>query len=295
MKVDDFYFSVRGEKIKLTYLSSYDVSNRITILFFHSNGFSAQTYQKLLDKFIKNNFNTFALNFVGHNGSENYFLISDWFLFSDQILQFLNFIKEKFNIKHFHLVGHSLGGATSLLAGYFNQEDIVSITTWDPVVLTPFFSFFLYFFDPPLAKQAEKRRDHFKSLEIIKRSYRMYDSFKYWDEEIFDDYLKSCFYFDQNSQTYRLCLPKEIEAKIFRSLKFGNWKYYKKIFVPIYVISAKQSKVVPKRACKLLTKNHKLSRYEILDASHFFPMELPNLTAQKTIDFIVKIQSLLNV
>lgn len=266
--------------------------NQGTILFFHANGYCVQTYKKLFDEFIKAKYNVFALNFIGHNGSENYYDIKDWFLFSEQILQFLCFIKERFNLERFHLVGHSLGGASSLLAGYFNKTNIISITCWDPVVLTPFLSFFLYFIDPPLAQQAERRRDEFKNLEIIKRSYRMSVAFKYWDDEVFNDYFNSSFYYDQNNKSFKLCLPKEIEAKIFRSLKFGNWRYYKKLNMPIYILSANQSKVAPKRSCMLLTKNHKQSQYEILKTSHFFPMEQPIVTAQKTLEFINRINSL---
>ncbi|MFN3603963.1 MAG: alpha/beta fold hydrolase [Leptonema sp. (in: bacteria)] len=285
-----FDFSLNNKILRLSYLENFISTNQETILFFHANGYSAQTYTKLLKEFIKNNYNVFALNFIGHNGSENYYDIKNWLIFSDQILMFIEYLKTKYNINKFHLVGHSLGGASSLLAGYFNNTNIFSISCWDPVVLTPFLSFFLNFIDTPLAKQAEKRREEFKNLEIIRRSYRMSDSFKNWDIEIFEDYLNSCFYFDESKNLYRLCLPKEIEAKIFRSLTFGNWKYYKKLRQTICVLAPKNSKVCPKRACKLLTKNNPNSRYEILSTkSHFFPMEIPLLTSQKTIEFIQKL------
>lgn len=287
MNSKDFLFSFENNKIKLTYLENFEKKNKKNILFFHANGYSAQTYKKLFLEFVKKNYNVFLLNFIGHNGSENYDSFQDWFIFRDQILSFIEFIKENYKIYKFHLIGHSLGGASSLLAGAQNEKDILSISCWDPVVLTPFLSIFLNFIDTKLAKQAERRRDEFKNLAIIERSYRMSNSFKYWDKEVFHDYLNSCFYLDQNTNSYKLCLPKEMEAKIFRSLKFGNWKYYKKIKQPIFILAPQNSNVCPKKACKLLIKNHPNSKYEILlTRSHFFPMEEPLMTAKKTLDFI---------
>ncbi|GIX43059.1 MAG: alpha/beta hydrolase [Leptospiraceae bacterium] len=287
IKINSFSFIINDSTIELTYVPLFNNKNCSNIIFCHANGYSAQTYLKLLNIFYENNFNVFGLNFCGHNGSENYDNFSDWYFFRDQILQFTEHLKTTFQIKKFHLIGHSLGGASSLLASSINNKDILSVSCWDPVVLTPFISFLANFIEAPLAPVAEKRRDEFKSLKIIERSYRMSPSFKNWDEEVFQDYLHSCFYHDKHSNTYKLCLPKEIEAKIFRSLKFGHWKYYKKIQLPIFIYTTKKSNVCPIRACKLLIKNNKKSKFLVHPSgSHFFPMEDPINTAQHTLEFI---------
>jgi pimeloyl-ACP methyl ester carboxylesterase len=290
IKKNNFIFKHKDSNIKLNYLFLFHQEVNPNILFFHANGYSAQTYLKILKIFYKNDFNVFALNFCGHNSSDNYHNFFDWYFFRDQILQFIEYLKKNYKIQSFHLVGHSLGGASSLLASSINNDDILSVSCWDPVVLTPMISFFANFIDPPLAKAAENRRDEFKNLKIVERSYRMNPSFKNWNEEVFYHYLHSCFYYDSSSNSYKLCLPKEIEAKIFRSLKYGHWKYYKKIQQPVFIYSTKKSNVCPIYSCKLLTKNHPKSKYLVHPSgSHFFPMEDPINTANNTLDFIKKI------
>jgi pimeloyl-ACP methyl ester carboxylesterase len=287
LQENHFIFETQKAKIKLTYLSLFHSKDNKNVLFLHANGYSAQTYLKLLKIFYEQQYNVFALNFCGHNQSENYDQFSDWYFFRDQILAFIQHIKNVYNVLGFHLMGHSLGGASSLLTASINQEDIQSVSCWDPVVLTPILSFLANFIDTPLASMAEKRRDEFKSLKVIEKSYRLSPAFKDWDKEVFHDYLNSCFYHDTNSDTYKLCLPKHIEAKIFRSLKFGHWNYYQKLKQPIFVYATKNSNVCPIRACKLLTKNHPKSKYIIHESgSHFFPMEDPINTANQTLEFI---------
>ncbi|MEM4714457.1 MAG: alpha/beta hydrolase, partial [Candidatus Nanoarchaeia archaeon] len=60
-----------------------------------------------------------------------------------------------------------------------------------------------------------------------------------------------------------------------------------KIKQPVFLLVPQNSNVCPKKACKLLTRNHPNSKFEILSTkSHFFPMEEPLLTARKTLGFI---------
>ncbi len=289
---NQFGFIYQRDKISLSYIYKINSKNPHTgIIVFHANGYSAQTYKKILINFFNKHYSVFALNFSSHSTSENYENFNDWFFFRDQILEYIDYIKKQYKIIKIHLVGHSLGGATSLLAGSKSSE-IISITAWDPVVFSPFKSFLVNFIDPPIAKNAEKRRDEFKNKKIIERSYRTSPSFKYWDEEVFNDYLNSCFYYDSLKKIYKLHLPKKIEAKIFRSLRFGHWKEYKKLKIPIFIYGTKNSIVCPKSSCKKLIKNHKLSQYELHPSgSHFFPMEDPEETANKTLNFIRKIES----
>ncbi|MCS7204437.1 MAG: alpha/beta hydrolase [Leptospiraceae bacterium] len=289
---DEFEFDFANKTIKLKYIYYWYDSNHSTILFFHANGFSSQTYNKILKFFYEQSYNIFGLNFAGHDGSENYSNFRNWFFFRDQVLSFANFLRSKTGISKFHLIGHSLGGASSLLAASLDKEHIISVVCWDPVVFTPFFSFLTLFIEPPIAKTTEKRRDEFPNVEVLKRSLKLLPLFKNWDKEVLQDYVDSCFYFDEFSKKYKLSLPKDIEAKIFRSLKFGHWKFYKKITQPVFVLTPKTSFVCPPRARRLLTRNHPISKSEIhpID-SHFFPMIQPIQTAEITLRFLKQIEN----
>jgi len=61
LQENHFIFETQKAKIKLTYLSLFHSKDNKNVLFLHANGYSAQTYLKLLKKFFTNNNTMFLL------------------------------------------------------------------------------------------------------------------------------------------------------------------------------------------------------------------------------------------
>ncbi|WP_167884886.1 alpha/beta fold hydrolase [Leptospira fluminis] len=275
----------RFRKIKLAYYSvpSALKAEKEPILFFHANGFSALTYSPIYEDLSKAGYPVYALDFMGHGLSEATDEFRDWYFFRDQVLAFLDHL----GLESVFGVGHSLGGASVLLAASNDiKQRFRKLAVLDPTVLTPLTSNLLYFVPNPLAKLADKRRAVFKNLQVVERSYRMMPMYKRWQPKSFQAYLKSAFRIRSDGQ-FELCLPPKIEAQIFRGLRPGHWKNYRILRQQILVLSATRSDVTPPSACRKLTRNNLESAYfRHSDGSHFFPMEDPSWVSNHITRFL---------
>ena len=169
------FFEFRGRKLAYyTYQATGE-----HVLWLHANGYSALTYHPLLLQMQKAGYQVHALDFLGHGASAGEAGdITSWNDFRDQILALMDHLALERSLA----VGHSIGGATaSLAAAQDGARRIRGVTMLDPVVVTPFLSYFLQYFENPLAVGAEKRRRVFKSLKIVARSFRMNPGFRDWD------------------------------------------------------------------------------------------------------------------
>ncbi len=255
------------------------------ILFFHATGYSALTYRTLFQKWSDAGHDVHALDFLGHGQSSKSHAFSDWFFFRDQAVELIDAVVAETNRLPL-LVGHSLGGASALLAA--RQRDVLGVAALDPVVLGPLSIQLIRFFDAPLAKVAEKRRADFKDLNVVRRSYRRSPAFKQWDDRVFADYLDSCFV--KQGDGFTLALPPLIEARVFRSLKPGHWSHYRSLQHPLFIFTTTGSDVCPVRSARALCSKHPLSEWKLHGSgSHFFPMEDPEQTAEEVLRFSRKL------
>jgi pimeloyl-ACP methyl ester carboxylesterase len=269
------------------------------LVWLHANGYAALSYAPLLRRLALAGHTVYALDFAAHgNSAEPNEEFEDWFYFRDQALAFLAHLR----LPRVRLIGHSLGGASSLLAAAALETEagrvpasnahgagrtvVESLCLLDPTVFTPFLVRLLGFLPNPMAKAAENRRRVFKSLKIVARSYRMHPAFMNWRQDVYDAYLRYALRVREDGQ-YELVLPPAVEARIFRTLKAGHWKHHRSVTAPALVIQAAKSQVCPNRARALLTRNHPASLGIQHDrGSHFFPMEFPDWTVERVLEFI---------
>ncbi len=221
-----------------------------------------------------------ALDFIGH-GASQVGKFRSWYDFRDQVFA----LARHLNLSKVYAAGHSLGGASTLLAAAETPELFQKIAALDPVVMTPLFSYILQILPNPMVRIAKNRRSHFKSLELVRRSYRLNPAFLDWHEESFQGYLDSAFRKVDNG--YELCLPPAVEAKVFSCFNTGHWRKYDKLKIPLLVISREDSLETPPGSCRRLIRSHAESSYISRTGTHFFPMEDPVWTAQSIVDFFL--------
>lgn len=272
----------QGHKIRSYHFRTN--SNKPPILFFHATGYSALTYQTLFDEWIQAGYSVHSIDFLSHGESSKSDDFSNWWPFRNQVLALKQKLSQESSMPPV-LVGHSLGGANSLLAAA-KDSNLTGVVALDPVVLGPLTSYLTLFVKTPLATIAANRRTTFKNLDIVRRSYRKSPAFKNFDDQVFKDYLTSCFVRNQDD-SYSLALPREIEAKLFRTLTPGHWWQYRKIKVPVFAYITQNSDVCPLKSAKRLAGKNKHSIYKVHESgSHFFPMEDPKNVATDVLNFI---------
>lgn len=267
-------FNFRG--IELSYIDSGNKSSE-PILIAHANGFSAGCYSFFIRK-LSETHRVIALDFCGHGGSESTMEWKDWFFFRDQILALI----ETENLKNVVGIGHSLGGASLLLSSYKRPSYFRKIFAMDPVILNFTYVFLALTLGNPLAKGALKRRREFKDLTLVKKAYRKTPTFLNWSDEVFEDYLKSCF--KKEGEKWVLCCPPELEAKIFNSVSFLSLFQYGKIKTETHITVPRKYEVCSPSAAKKIIKGNPNSSLQLWDdVSHFFPFERPEKTLERII------------
>ncbi|EPG68254.1 alpha/beta fold hydrolase [Leptospira wolffii] len=260
--------------IRLSYIDS-ETPGKNTILIAHANGFSAACYSYLIRRLSPEN-RVLALDFCGHGESEPSLDWKNWFFFRDQILTLI----EKENLKDVVGIGHSLGGASLLLASYQKPNLFRKIFVMDPVVLNFPVILATFFIGNPLAKGALKRRREFKDLNIVRKAYRKSPTFARWAEEPFEDYLSSCLK-EENGKLV-LCCPPELEAKIFNSVHWKSLLQYGRISSEVHITIPKDYEVCSPKAARRIVKGNPNSSLEIWPGTnHFFPFEEPDKTYER--------------
>lgn len=265
--------------LKLSY-TAYAEGSNIPLLFFHATGFTANSYAPLHQLLHEAGHPVFALNFMGHGGSDSTHDFKDWTFFGDQVEAFAHHL----NLKKAIAVGHSIGGASVLHASARKLIPFQKIVLLDPTVFSPFSSWWVPFFPNPLARAAETRRSTFQNLKVVERSFRMHPLFKNWHPDSFRGYLQSAF--APTPEGFRLQLEPDLEARIFRSFHRGQWSVFKMSQLPLLLITARKSGVTPPSAVKLLLARSSRGMWIEHPGSHCFPMEDPAGVAHHVISFI---------
>lgn len=241
------------------------------ILFAHANGYSAQCYRFYQEALAKN-YRILALDFAGHGKSESTLNFKTWFFFRDQILALLN--QELQPGQKVIGIGHSLGGASTLLASQKSPELFAKAIVMDPVVLGWRITTLAKFMDSPLARGARKRRRSFQSIELVRRAFSKFPAFANWDSEIWEDYLSTCLRPTGKGKEVELCCDPKVEAKIFSLASFRVMRKYHSITAEVQVAIPEKYEVCSPRLARLITKKNKKSSVTVWkDATHFFPFE----------------------
>jgi len=256
-------------------LAYYDSEgDKPPLLFCHANGYSAGCYQYYFNR-LKADYRVLALDFAGHGKSEMSLDFHNWYFFRDQILALL----EKESLSHITTVGHSLGGAASLLASVKEPERFESLIVWDPVILGLKMVTLAKIFGNPLARGAAKRRPNFSSLELVRRSYKKFPAFANFEPSIYEDYLTHCFRKVGKLDEVMLCCDPRVESKIFSHAHYLVYLQFYRITKKTHVIIPENYNVCSPSLAKMITRNHKESSVTIWkEATHFFPFEIPDKT-----------------
>lgn len=257
-------------------------ARRPEILCFHANGFAAGSYAPLHRKFYTAGYDVAALDFVGHGDSQSEYDFKDWNYFRDQVLALA-----ESRTGEIVLLGHSLGGASVLMAAGILQQlgrPLRAVLLWDPTIFSPLLVRGLPFIKNPMAGRARARRRQFKSLNLVRRSYRMQDVFKNWAADCFDAYIESSFIKIANG--YELKLDPEIEARIFERYPRRAWQQFRVYKGPLLVLTPEKHMVCPPRSARMLVRKNQNSIYQRLPGSHFFPFECPAQTVAHSLEFL---------
>jgi pimeloyl-ACP methyl ester carboxylesterase len=279
---------------KKNYFNAYGINHELNqpgIYFSHANGFNGLTYKTLLNK-ISHNQKIISYDLRGHGKSTvpaKPEKLKSWQRYRDDLISIL----EK-NNEPSTLIGHSLGGTTSLLVAFKRPELVSKIILIDPVLLP-----FTYWLGTkavqsigliekvhPMVKGALVRKKTWKSKEEAFQYFSGKKLFRKVIPEAINDYIDGGIKkIDEN--LYELnCNPKW-EAATFKLTSGGNWFNLKKSNVPTKVILTPNSIVCNERSQKKLNKSiAKIEFVTLENTTHMLPLEDIDAVGNEILSFL---------
>jgi len=257
------------------------------LVFAHANGFPPATYRVFFEE-LSSKFQTAA--FAARPlwpGSEPP-SIASW----EDLAEDLSQAMAHRGIRPVVGVGHSLGGALSILAAAADVTLFESLVLIDPVVFSGFRSLFwgalkdLGFSQRlPLIRGARRRRDRFQNLDAVRSAYSRKAVFSTWDPKVLEDYVQGAF-IDTGDGDVMLRYSKEWESRIFELTPSSVWSRIRQVAVPMLVIrGASSDTFLPGAAKKMRRELKNVTVMELPDTTHFLPMERPTAVAATIIDW----------
>lgn len=267
-----------------------DAARPVDVLFVHANGFNAATYRSILGP-LSLSLRIMAVDLRGHGASR---LPADpvgrrsWNDFRDDLVGVLDALGGPPLV----LSGHSMGGTSALLAAAERPDRVKSLVLFDPVILKRLRS--LYARAPwtsgrawrntPMAQGAARRRAVFDSHADAFKAYRGRGAFKTWPETMLADYVSAGFRERPDGAVELTCAPAW-ESSNFASQAHDPWRALRRVRAPLTIYRAGTGSTCGIRDEAVLTRRNPGARlFTVEGASHFLPMERPDIVRDALLD-----------
>ncbi len=250
------------------------------LIFLHANGMNAGAYRQLLAP-LSDEARILALDLRGHGRTSlpaDPEALEDWTVFRDDVIALIEALGEGPVV----LAGHSLGGATALMAAGERPDLVRALALADPVMAPDALRLLtktrwgrgVLRDKLPLARGALRRRDRFPDLATAIDGYRGRGGFKTWPDEALEDYVARGFV-ERDGGVELACAPAW-EAAIFCGQGNDPWRAAKKFSAPIFVRAASGYSTCSRAAARRLRRLAPQSKIvRPPDTTHFLPIEAP--------------------
>lgn len=255
-----------------------------SLLFAHANGFNALTYRSLLGG-LADSLRIFATDLRGHGKTTlaaNPKGMSSWLIYRDDILRLVQELDGRPKI----LAGHSMGATVNLLAALSRPDWAAGLVLIEPVILPPRDLRWLRIMRAlgfgerlfPMVAKAKKRRSIWPSEQAMFDAYRGRGAFRTWPEEVVRDYVLggTVDYFD-DGQVRLACTPGW-EAANYGAGPPDIWEDLANLRCPTTLIVGAKRSTCPEPVIEMMLRvKPDLTVVRVADASHFLPMEFPEV------------------
>lgn len=261
-----------------------------TIVFSHANGFPAGTYRLMLEAWRAAGFRVVALERIGHDPA--FAVTSNWPRLREQLVQFI----EREVGGPATLVGHSLGGALSVLVASRRPDLVDGLVLLDAPVLRGWRAHSLHVMKTTgllervsPGRVSRRRRQEWADRTAVQAHFAGKTAFARWDPRVLADYVASGF--DEIDGKVVLGFRREIETRIYNSLPhhFGTLLRRHPLRCPLAFLAGMQS-VELRQGGVASVRALAGENFEWREGSHLFPMEHPEETAQAVLRWIERLR-----
>lgn len=260
--------------------------NKPLLHFTHGNSYPSGAYGRLLEE-LGRDFDVRTTDMLGHDPR---FPVDDnWHALIDELIAQLECYEEPAI-----LVGHSLGGAIGMLAAWRRPDLARCVVMLDSPVVAGWRAHVWR-----LAKAlglgrklspggvAQRRRNVWPSRDAAYQHFIAKPIFQAWAPGALDDYLDHGL--APHPQGVQLRFDRDVEASIYASLPHDMGPLLKKPYpLPIGFVAGTDSQEL-RQAGMASTRKLVGENLVMIEGSHLYPMESPQLTAQLTREMIYRL------
>lgn len=260
------------------------------INFAHSNGFPANTYNKMLQQLESKDNKVIYKEMYAHD--PKYPVGCNWVKVADELIEYIESQTNEPVIG----VGHSFGGTITLNAAFKKPELFKAIILLDPVILNGLQSFFIPILNVLNLSQyitpgnkTKERKQQWTSKTDAKSYFQNKKFFQSFDKECLDAYVEHGLVPSENGGV-QLKFQVEQEVAIFCNMPHHFDKHAGKLKnLPGLIISGSKTDVSKPDIMKRLVKQQKFE-HKILEGGHMFPLENPIKTAATIKEYIESVE-----
>ena len=271
----------------------------MNIIFSHANGYAAPVYGVLFAALKSRGIQVAAPDKLGHDPR---FPVDDnWASLTQELLAFARQEVARQNAPAW-LVGHSLGGYLSLMAACLEPSLVKGVVLLDAPILGGWRAGMVRVskhtgmvdsFSP--SKVSQRRRQTWPSVEAVLAHFKSKKVFAQWHPQVLEDYAThGTQAATENDQIQRvLSFDRSVETAVYNTLPHQMPSFLKAhpVSCPVAFIGGTRS-VEVRRVGMALTQRITKGRIMMLDGSHLFPMEIPQVTAAAIETALLNLKSL---
>ncbi len=283
----------------ISFLEWDDGTGKAPLHFAHANGFNGATYKQLLGP-LADQFHIRAWDARGHGHTT---LPADpakhrnWYVYRDDLIA----MAEDFHAatgRKVILMGHSMGGAASVMAASERPDLVRGLVLIDPVMTPPMFRYMMALWrltgrkggPMSLADGAERRRAVFESRDTAVERYFGRGAFRTWPRAFLADYIEGGTRIREDGQAELLCAPAW-EAANFRAHGHNINRAVAKLSVPFALLYAAEGSTCRAPFPTLMrARDRKAHVAEVPGSTHFLPMEFPDVVIAEVRAFAARLE-----
>jgi len=271
-----------------------------TLHFAHANGFNALTYRGLLAP-LAEHFHIHAWDARGHGQtslSADPMTQTGWNRYADDLVILLEVLAEETG-GPLLLAGHSMGGTTSIFAAAKRPDLVCGLVLIDPVMIRRaqgrMFGWMrklgIGLGPNDLAANAERRRSVFPTRKTIVEKYTGRGAFRTWPVEMIEDYVNGGTHDLETGEVELSCAPAW-EAANFRGHDHDTFAALRKVVCPITLLYAGIGSTCRGDAPQIIGRQDTHATVLRLGtATHFLPMEYPDIVRREIVGLQARISA----
>jgi pimeloyl-ACP methyl ester carboxylesterase len=256
------------------------------LLISHATGFHAHCYAPVA-RALGDRFHVWGLDHRGHGDSEVAAAWEvDWRRFGDDTLVVAERIAPEGGLVG---VGHSMGGASLLMAAHADPTRFSNLVLFEPIAGPPRAGHLadVDMRSLPIVQGALRRRRRFSSRAEARENYAAKPPLSLMTDEVLDHYVEHGFrdvVDEDGSPAVELCCPPELEAAIFMGGRDnGVWELLAEIEVPCTIVSGQVLEMQPSASTGLIADELPNATFVLeADQTHFGPFSHPHALAALT-------------